>query len=483
MIMNRLSSIPALFVSLVLFAGFGLSGCLTLGPDFETPMVDTPSAYRSAPEDPGQDQDLKWWELFQDPVLYDLVSTALQNNQDLKVALSRIDEARFSYGITRADRFPAVNIGAGGFVGNYSGTRSTYTNNNLYVAPTLSWELDFWGKIKRSTAAARAQFLASAYGAWAVRTTLIANVATAYYQLLDYRQCLEMSRETLASRQDGLDIIIKRFDKGIIPEIDVNQAQIQLEVAAGAIPAYERLIAKTEHHLKVLMGCLPGAIRTGLSLDQQPLPPMIPVGMPASLLERRPEVKKALALVQASNEKIGVAVAQRFPAISLTGALGLASSEVSNITSQGGIWNASGSLLGPLFDFNKSRNRVNVAREQTRQALLNYENVVLTAFQEVEDALVDLDTYKRESEASQRKVAAAQNAYTLSFERYDKGISSYLEVLDSQRTLFSAQLEYSQNRQFHFNAYVSLYKALGGGWLTKRSEVVNAVENGTLSKE
>ncbi|WP_157237889.1 efflux transporter outer membrane subunit [Desulfobacter curvatus] len=475
--MNKVSSIPALFIALVLLSGFGLSGCLTLGPDFKSPVVDVPVAYRFAPAASGSDQDLKWWELFKDPVLYELVTTALENNQDLKTALSRIEEARFTHGMTRADQFPAVDLGAGGFVGNYSGTRSTFTNHNYYVAPSLSWELDFWGKFKRSTAAAQAQILASAYGAWAVRTTLIADVVSAYYQLLDYRQRLEMSRDTLTSRQDGLDIITKRFDKGIIPEIDVNQAQIQLEVAAGAIPSYERLIAKTEHRLKLLTGRLPGTVRTGITLDKQPLPPMIPVGMPASLLERRPEIKEALALVHAANEKIGVAVAQRFPAISLTGVLGLASSEMSDITNHGGIWNLSGSLLGPLFDFNKSKFRVEVAKEQTRQALFNYQEVVLTAFKEVEDALVEVDTYKRESDASQRKVAAAENAYKLSFERYDKGVSSYLEVLDSQRTLFSAQLEYSQNRQLYFNAYVNLYKALGGGWLSKRTD---AVESGAL---
>ena len=477
MVMNRLSSMPALFIVLILLSVFGLSGCLTLGPDFAPPVVDVPAAYRFAPADSGSDQDLKWWELFKDPVLYELVTTALENNQDLKTALSRIEEARFSYGVTRADQFPAVDLGAGGSVGNYAGTRSTYTNKNYYVAPTLSWELDFWGKFKRSTAAAQAEILASAYGAWAVRTTLISDVVSAYYQLLDYRQRLKMSSETLISRQEGLDIITKRFDKGIIPEIDVNQAQIQLEVAAGAIPSYERLIAKTEHQLKLLMGFLPGAVRTGIELEKQALPPMIPVGMPASLLERRPEIKRALALVHASNEKIGVAVAQRFPAISLTGALGLASSEVSNITTSGGIWNVSGGLLGPLFDFNKSKFRVEVVKEQTRQALFNYQEVVLTAFKEVEDALVEVDTYRRESEASQRKVTAAENAYMLSFERYDKGVSSYLEVLDSQRTLFSAQLEYSQNRQLYFNAYVKLYKALGGGWLSKRTD---AVENGAM---
>ena len=472
MVMNRLSSIPALFIALVLLSGFGLSGCLTLGPDFEPPVVDIPAAYRFAPADSGRDQDLKWWELFKDPVLYELVTTALENNRELKTALSRIEEARFNHGMTRADQYPTVNIGAGGYVGNYSGTRSTFTNNNFYVAPNLSWELDFWGKFKRSTAAAQAEILASAYGAWAVRTTLISDVVSTYYQLLDYRQRLGMSRETLNSRQDGLDIITKRFDKGIIPEIDVNQAQIQLEVAAGAIPTYERLIAKAEHRLKLLMGCLPGAVRTGIALDKQLLPPMIPVGMPASLLERRPEIKKALALVHAGNEKIGVAVAQRFPAISLTGALGLASSQISDITNHGGIWNVSGGLLGPLFDFNKSKFRVEMVKEQTRQALFNYQDVVLTAFKEVGDALVDVDTYKRGSEASQRKVAAAENAYQLSFERYDKGVSSYLEVLDSQRTLFSAQLEYSENRQFYFNAYVKLYKALGGGWLSKRTDQV-----------
>jgi len=477
MAMKKISSISALFILLILFSGFGLSGCLTLGPDFEPPVVDVPAVYRFAPADAGSDQDLKWWELFKDPVLYELVTTALENNQDLKTALSRIEEARFSFGMTRADRFPELNLGGGGFIGNYSGTRSTFTNKNLYIAPTLSWELDFWGKVKRSTTAAQAQILASAYGAWAVRTTLIADVVSAYYQLLDYRQRLEMSKETLTSRQDGLDIITKRFEKGIIPEIDVNQAQIQLEVAAGAIPSYERLIAKTEHRLKLLMGSLPGAVRTGIALDEQPLPPMIPVGMPASLLERRPEIKNAMALVHAANENIGVAVAQRFPAISLTGLLGLASSEVSDITNHGGIWNLSGSFLGPLFDFNKSKFRVEVAKEQTRQALFNYQEVVLTAFREVEDALVEVDTYKMESDASQRKMAAAENAYKLSFERYDKGISSYLEVLDSQRTLFSAQLEYSQNRQLYFNAYVNLYKALGGGWLSRRTD---AVKNGSL---
>ncbi len=463
--MNRFSSVTAFVVlSLALASGMFFSGCISVGPDFEKPVVETPSEYRFAPSQT-TDQELKWWELFRDPALYDLVNTALENNKNLQQAMSRIEEARFSYGMSRADRGPAVNVGAGGFAGNYSGTRYGTTNNNFYASLNLAWEVDFWGKYKRASEAAKANILASTYGAWAIRTTLVSDVVTAYYQLLDYRSRLDMSKETLATRQDGLDIITKRFEKGIIPEIDVNQAQIQLEVAAGAIPTYERLITRTEHRIKLLMGALPGEVYTDTTLEEQSAPPEIPVGVPASLLERRPEIQQALAQLHASNEQIGVAVAQRLPAISLTGVLGLASSEVSNVTNQGGIWNLGGGVLGPLFDFRKSKFRVDVAKEQTRQALFNYEKVVLTAFKEVADALVDVDTYKRAGEAAERKVAAAQNAARLSFERYDKGVSSYLEVLDSERTLFSAQLEFSETRQLYFNAYVSLYKALGGGWL------------------
>lgn len=463
-------------VLLILAAGvFG--GCKSVGPDFVPPEVQSPESYRFAASDAQAVDDLKWWELFDDPVLHELVSTALANNRDLKVALSRIEEARAFYGFTRADEFPAIDIGAGGTAGNYSGSRSRDTNTNIYIAPTLSWELDFWGKFRRATAAAQAEMLASEFGTRTVQISLVSDVASAYYQLLDYRQRLDMSRITLESRENSLDIIQQRFDKGIIPEIDVNQAQIQREIAAGAIPLYERLIAKTEHVLNLLMGQLPGAIRTGDSLDNQPLPPYVPAAIPSVLLERRPEIQQSLALVHARNEEIGVAVAQRFPSISLTGTLGLASSELSNVTNQGGIWNAGAALLGPLFDFDKSKRRVDIAQEQTRQALLEYENTVLTAFGEVEDALVEVDTYRRENAAAKRKVAAADNAATLSFERYDKGVSSFLEVLDSERTLFSAKLEYSETKQLYFNAYVKLYKALGGGWLSP-AEKDGAVNSG-----
>ena len=342
----------------------------------------------------------------------------------------------------------------------------------------LSWELDFWGKFKQASAGARADILASEFGARTVQISLIADVASAYYQLLDYGQRLEMSKITLASRQKSLNIIQKRFERGIIPEIDVNQAQIQLEIAAGAIPQYQRLIARTEHTLNLLLGQLPMEIKAGRALVDQEQPPFVPTTLPSELLERRPDIRQALARLHAANASVGVAVAQRFPVVNLTSTLGLASSEVSNMVSRGLIWNAGASLLGPLFDFKRSKSRVAVAEEKTRQALLAYERTVLKAFGEVEDALVDVDTYRRESEAAGRKVAAAENAARLSFKRYEKGVSSFLEVLDSERTLFSTTLECSQIKQQFFNAYVALYKALGGGWVSEDAPLVPIGDDG-----
>lgn len=447
-------------------------GCKAVGPDFVVPELARPEKFRFETSQARVVQDLKWWELFDDPVLYELVTTTLDNNRDLKIAISRIREARATLGVTKADQYPGVDIQAGGSIGNFSGSRSQTDNSTVYISPMLNWELDFWGKFKRATAAAQARILASEYGARTVRLSLVSDVVATYYQLLDYRRRLEMSKVTLGSREDSLGIIQQRFDKGIIPEIDLNQAQIQKEIAAGAIPQYQRLIAKTEQVLNQLLGRLPQSVRTGSPLADQSLPPYIPTALPSDLIERRPDIRQSLALLHAQNEEIGVAVARRFPAFSLTAGLGLASSELSNITNEGGIWTGSAGLLGPIFDYEKSKQRVVIEEEQTRQALLDYENTALSAFGEVEDALVEVDTYEREMDALQRKVAAADNAAELSFERYDKGVSSYLEVLDSERTLFSANLELSEINRLYLTAYVKLYKALGGGWESD-AEIIN----------
>jgi len=285
--------------------------------------------------------------------------------------------------------------------------------------------------------------------------------------LLDYHQRLKISEKTLVSRLDSLDIIQKRFDKGIIPEIDLNQAQIQKEIAAGAIPLYQRLIVNTENALSILMGKFPGEIKTGDDLNHQTVPPDIPGGLPSSILERRPDIAEATYLLEAQTARIGVAQALRLPSITLTGLFGVASSELSSISTDGTVWSVGGSLLGPIFDFNKSRQRVEIEKERTQQALYRYENRVLLAFREVSDGLNDIQTYKEQISTVERKLKAAENAARLSKMRYDKGVTSYLEVLDTERTLFDVGLELSQLKQQFFNAYVRLYKALGGGWLTK----------------
>ncbi|MBW1635194.1 MAG: TolC family protein [Deltaproteobacteria bacterium] len=445
---------------------FFLSGC-TLGPNFKNPAASAPESYRTPVTVAEGAVDLKWWELFDDPLLFSLVTMALENNRDLRIAVSRIEQARATVGFVRADQFPRLDVEAGAVKGNYSGgSRSPDTNSTVYLAAPLNWEIDFWGKFKRSTEAARAELMASEYGLKTVQLTLIADVVSGYYQLLDFHRRLTIAEETLNSRIKSLDIIQQRFDKGIIAELDVNQAQVQKEIAAGAIPLYTRSIAKTENILSILLGRLPGGIKTRQNTADL-LPPDIPVAMPADILEQRPDIIQAKYQLKAQTENIGVAEAMRWPAISLTGTLGGASTELGSIVIDGGVWSVGGSLLGPVFDFNKNKRRVEIEEQKMQQSLYHFENTVLNAFREVEDALIEISTYREELAAIDRQQKASKNANELSKERYDKGVSSYLEVLDTERTLFSAELQLSQLQQLYINAYVGLYKALGGGWADK----------------
>lgn len=444
-----------------------LTGC-AMGPDFKKPVVETPHNFRFSDSESKEVVNLNWWELFDDPVLYSLVVMALKDNKDLMIAASRIEEARAALGFTKADQYPRLDLEGSAKAGNFTGvSRSSTTDKSAYIAPVLSWEIDFWGKYRRSTEAARSELMASEYSLRTVQISLISEVVSTYFLLLDYHQRLKISKQTLDSRLYSLDIIQKRFDKGIIPEIDLNQAQIQKEIAAGAIPLYQRLIANTENALSILMGKFPGEIKTGNDLNQQAVPPDIPSGLPSNILERRPDIAEAMYLLEAQTARIGVAQALRFPSITLTGLFGVASAELSSISTDGDIWSVGGGLFGPLFDFKKNLQRVEIEKERTKQALYRYENRVLFAFREVSDALHDIQTYKKQISAVERKFKAAQNAATLSKMRYDKGVTSYLEVLETERTLFDVGLELSQLKQQFYNAYVRLYKALGGGWLTK----------------
>lgn len=451
-----------------------LTNC-SVGPDFQNPQIDTLEVYRF---DSLNVVDtiavLKWWELFNDPILDTLILQALDENRDLRIAAARIQEARANLGFTGADRYPKLDIQAGATRGNYGlGMKTAETNNGFFITPVLSWEIDFWGKFARATESAEAQLLASEYSLRKVQVSLISEVIGTYFLLLDYAQRLEISIQTLESRMITLNIIQQRFDKGIIPEIDLNQAQIQKEIAESSVPIFERAFAQTENSLSILLGKNPGIIEKGIPLYEQIVPPDIPVGIPSQLLSRRPDVAEAEFMLMSQNAKVGVAVAQMYPSISLTGILGLASSDLSTLTNGGAAWSISGGLLGPLFNFNKNTARVEVEEARTEQALYQYEKTVLNAFREVEDALIGIETYKKQLESNKRQFAAADNASTLSRDRYNQGVTSYLEVQETERSAFNANLQLSSTKKDFLNSYVKLYKALGGGWLTQE-EMENA---------
>ncbi len=454
---------PVIVFVLVLFMG------CAIGPDFKKPQMQVPEKYRAAPDSLIADTlvNLNWWQLFADPQLDTLVVTALRYNKNVRIALARIDEAAALYGFTKADILPQINVTGGASRGNFAtGVKMQDINNNFYAMPALSWEIDFWGKLRRANEAAFAEITASEYGLRAAQIGLIAQVVSNYFILLDYKQRLRVSKYTLLSRQKALEIMNKRFKYGTIPEIDVNQAQIQMEIAAAAIPEYERNIRKIENTINILLGRAPMDIKTNDNLWLKEAPPEIPAGLPAQLLRRRPDILQAEYTLKAQNARIGVAKGNMLPSISLTGALGISSNDLKTITSGGAAWSIGGALLGPLFNFGKYRSAVKVEEARTKQALYSYEYTVLVALREVEDALIEIDTYKKELKALNNRYLAAKNAATLSSERYNKGVTSYLEVLENERSLYSVELELSKIKQEYLNSYVRLYKALGGGWLS-----------------
>jgi multidrug efflux system outer membrane protein len=460
-----------MLTAVLLFTVSVLTGCM-VGPNFEEPVIENlPQEFRFGDTQPDEIVDLKWWELFNDPVLDYLVETALYENKDVLIAVSRIEEARAFLGFTIPNGLPRLDLEGGVNRGNFGGGVLTDDPSNVaFITPVVNWEIDFWGKFRRANESARAQLLASEYGLRTVQISLISDVVGTYFMLLDFQERLEIAKKTLKSRDEYLQIIQKRFDRGVIPEIDLNQAQVQREIAAAAVPLYERLIYQTENALSILLGRFPEPINTGLGLYEQVLPPDIPTGLPSTLLERRPDIQEALYLLQSQNALIGVAVAQRFPAIGITGALGAAINDNGTLKIDGFAWSAAAGLFAPIFNFGQDKSRVEIEEARTEQALLGYENVVLNAFREVSDSLIEIETYSNQIAALRRQVAAAENANRLSKLRYDQGFSSYLEVLDSERALFSAQLDLSQATQEYYNSYVRLYKALGGGWITEEEE-------------
>jgi multidrug efflux system outer membrane protein len=443
-----------------------ISAC-KVGPNYQKPEIASPEIFKYENNKIDSIIDLKWWNVFQDPVLDSLIQVGLRENKDLLIAASRVNEARANFGYNKADYGPKIGVQAGASGTNNLGG-ATLPNNiqNYGASATFNWELDFWGKYRRSSEAAKAGMLGSFYGKRAVEIGLISEIARNYFQLINYKTSLAISENTVEIRDNALTIIQNRFDYGNTNIIDVNQSQIQKAIAQASIPVYKRQIEFAENNLSVLLGKYSESIPVNSSYEIYPLPQEIPTGIPSELLQRRPDILESEQLYKQQNAMIGVATAMRFPSISLTGVLGVGSSEMSSLLTNGLGWSAGASLLGPLFEWGKNARRVDIEREKAKQYLLSYEKNILLAFGDVNNALTEISTYKDELEAYRVMLEAAKNASKLSYERYYQGVTSYLEVILNQQTEFDAELSYSANYQNLLIAYVNLYQSLGGGWIS-----------------
>jgi multidrug efflux system outer membrane protein len=450
-------------LSLALLVG---SGC-AVGPNYVRPEMELPEEYVQPAATGESAANLPWWEVFDDPQLQELIRLALVENKDLQIATWRIEEARALHGFTRADLYPSFRYEA-------SAQRTDPSDatifpgdirNDFLLGAGVFWEIDVWGKLRRASEAARADMLATVENQRAVTLSLVADVATLYISLVDLDERLRVSQRTLTSRQESTALIRSRFEGGVVPELDVRQAEIEEATAAVAVPAFERAVAQTENALNVLLGRNPGAVARVDTSGIMPLPTEIPVGLPSELLQRRPDVLVAEHQLHAQTARIGVAQALRFPSLSLTGAGGLQSGDLSDLLeSKASFWNVGAGLVGPLFEFGKNKRRVEIEWARTEQLARAYEKTVLVAFQDVEDALVGMRTYRDEFTARERQVQSARAAAMLSRARYDGGVTNYLEVLDAERSLFQAELGVSEAYRNYRAAIIQLYKALGGGW-------------------
>lgn len=449
----------------VLFVGICIQNC-AVGPDYKKPDMSNDRSFRYSTKTDSL-VNLKWWEVFNDTILNNLIQSALKENKNLLIAASRIEQARENVGYTKANARPKVGVSASAGRGNFAqGIQFPDPSTSINGTVNASWEIDFWGKYKRGNEAAKAELLGSFYGKRALEIALITEVAINYFQLLDYRARLEISENTLALRDSTLKIIRARFDKGYTHIIDVNQAEIQKSITQVSVPQFKRQVAFSEHNLNVLLGRFPDSLPTHKSLKDYDLPKEIPVGIPSDILQRRPDILESAQIYRSQNARIGMAQAMRFPSFSLTGLLGVGSSDLDNLVSNGLGWSVGAGLTAPLFEWGKNKRRVDIERELAKQSLYSYENTVLNAFLEVENSLIELKTLKEELIANEAMLTASESASNLSMQRYYMGATSYLEVIENQRQEFEAKLSYSANYQQLLTSYIFLYKSLGGGWIS-----------------
>ncbi|MCU1386182.1 MAG: oprM 1 [Acidobacteria bacterium] len=461
--------------TLIILLAAGLAAGCTVGPNYARPIVAAPAAYRGAvlvdpPADATSIGEQTWWDVFQDDALRELIRTALQQNLDLRIAASRIVQERARLGITRADQFPALDAGAG--VSRSRVEKSVvpfpldpFQRSDLQLSASAGWELDFWGKYRRATEAARASLLASEWGRRAVVTSLVSDVASAYFQMRAFDLQLEIALRTLASRRESLRLTEVTAQGGATSLVDVRQAEQLVFNAAATTADLERSIAQQENDISVLLGRNPSEVARGDSLEQQVHVPDIPVGLPSALLERRPDIRQAEQQLIAANANIGVARAAYFPQIALTGSAGAASTALATlVTTPAGFWAIGAGLTGPIFNAGRTRSRVALATAQQDEAALIYQQIIQQSFREISDALVGYRKGRDFREQQQLLNGSAKDARRLADIRYRGGATSYLEVLDSDTRMFSAELGVTQAELGELLAFVQIYRALGGGW-------------------
>lgn len=445
-----------------------LTGC-AVGPKYARPDLKKPSGYTQAATQSDSITNLKWWDVYQDSALHKLIQVAIDSNLDLNTAIARVDESKAILGYNQANLFPFLDYSARGRASDFRSTAEgagvTFPQSSVALLGNVSWEIDLWGKLRHANRAAYAELVSSDETRKSVYISVVAQVAELYFTLRGLDERLEITRRTYETRMEYLRIITLRFERGDVSELDKLQAEQIAAAAQSQLFALERAIIATENAINVLLGQTYSPITRGLQNNQQQLPLEIPAGLPSELLERRPDIKSAEQQLVAQTERIGIAVALRFPSLSLTGLLGVASPNVSNLFSGDAVLGSvTGQLTGPIFRFNQNKRRVEAERAKAKQVGYQYEKTVLVAFAEVENSLAEIRTYSNEFAARQTQVTATERSLLLSKALYDNGYTSFLQVLDAERELYNSQFEKSLALQNQLISTVRLYKALGGGW-------------------
>jgi multidrug efflux system outer membrane protein len=464
---------------ILLLAASMLSGC-TVGPNYHRPVVQTPTAFHG-PDGSQQTEaqtasfaDLPWWQVFHDPQLQELIRTALKQNYDLQLAVERVSAARAQVGIVRSNQFPQVSLNP-----EFSGgkTDQNIKSNVFTLAGDVVFQVDLFGRYRRATEAARAQLLGTQDAQQTVILTLVSDVASDYFLLRDLDLQLQITKETVRTQEDSVKLTELRLQHGVGTTLDVLQARQVLDTANAQIPDLERQIGQTEDAINILLGNYPQGVPRGTALGvdtpngwtwSETLPPQLPTGLPSELLERRPDIREAEQNLVAANANIGVAKAMFFPQISLLGtgggSWGHSEFAGTNIPAPGGVESYAASASQPIFNGGYLRNNLRYAKSQDRQALIGYQQTIQRAFGDVSDALIGYDKYHGVRERQEQSVKDLQESVNVSLMRYRGGKANYLEVLDSQRSLFNAELTLAQSRNNEYQSLVQLYKALGGGW-------------------